>query len=209
MRSVKLPSRPREENPVIFLEISTTSDTELRSSTLPGLVLGRLYFELRQDIVPLACHNFLQLVRGSISTNGDVGEVRNHLKGTSLHRIIKDRVCQGGDLKHSKGDFSRSIYYDPQRNKEGLFEDENFILRHTGPGCISYSNRGPNTNGSIFQITMGIIPDFDEKFVVFGCLVTKDSFACLKKINDFGTKSGLPSQELFISDCDQVYPKNS
>jgi hypothetical protein len=77
MRSVKLPSRPREENPVIFLEISTTSDNDLRPSAQPGLVLGRLYFELRQDIVPLACHNFLQLVRGSISTNGDLDEVRN------------------------------------------------------------------------------------------------------------------------------------
>jgi hypothetical protein len=36
----------------------------------------------------------------------------------------------GGDLKHSKGDFSQSIYYDQKRNKEGLFEDENFILRY-------------------------------------------------------------------------------
>jgi hypothetical protein len=96
MRSVKLPSRPREENPVIFLEISTSNNEggSGRKKNSPS-ILGRLYFELRQDIVPLACHNFLQLVRGSIFISGDVSEVRNHLKGTSLHRIIKDKLCQG------------------------------------------------------------------------------------------------------------------
>jgi hypothetical protein len=39
-------------------------------------------------------------------------------------------IYLGGDLKHTQGDFSRSIYYDPKRNKEGLFDDENFILRY-------------------------------------------------------------------------------
>jgi hypothetical protein len=96
MRSVKLPSRPREENPVIFLEISTSDNEELPGrKNIPPSILGRLYFELRQDIVPLACHNFLQLVRGSIFISGDVSDVRNHLKGTCLHRIIKDKLCQG------------------------------------------------------------------------------------------------------------------
>jgi hypothetical protein len=38
--------------------------------------------------------------------------------------------------------------------------------------------------------------------------VITDSFACLKKISECGSKSGLPTQELLISDCNQVYPKN-
>ena len=114
MRTVQLPSRPREDNPVIFLEISTSN----HDPTVPkkSNVLGRLYFELRQDIAPLACENFLQLVLGgnysgvsnnekkrSIADNDNgnkldcknYGDYDYHLKGTLLHRIVKDVICQG------------------------------------------------------------------------------------------------------------------
>ena len=68
MKSSLLPSRPREDNPVVFLEISDISNTSER-------VLGRLYFELRQDIVPMACDNFLQLVIGGHVTAADTNKV--------------------------------------------------------------------------------------------------------------------------------------
>ena len=112
MRSVLSPSRPREDNSVVFLEISESGHT--KDTTEKATVLGRLYFELRQDIAPLACENFLQLVVGgnyssstgeksrSIAENNSTNAYAKehsgfdyHLKGTFLHRIVKDVLCQG------------------------------------------------------------------------------------------------------------------
>lgn len=194
----------RTTNPVIFLEIAAMGGRELpnqgglRSS--PS-ILGKLFIELRRDLCPLATSNFLTLIEGTVGVGPD--GVRYHYKGNKIHRIVKDTLLQAGDLLDQDGECSRSIY-----NHGSVFRDENFLLRHTGAGCLSYCNRGPDSNGSLFQITLRENPDLDGRFVVFGCITNQESLDTLHKINAFGSLAGKPLEEIRIIDCGVAFEGN-
>lgn len=87
----------RSENPVVFLEFASMGGRTLRTGevTAPAII-GRLYFELRRDLVPVASANFLDLCTG-ITGFGNDG-INYHFKGTKIHRIVKNELFEGGDL---------------------------------------------------------------------------------------------------------------
>lgn len=104
-------------------------------------------------------------------------------------------MAQGGDFTNHNGTGGRSIY----GNK---FEDENFELKHVGPGTLSMANSGPNTNGSQFFLCFNRTEHLDGRHTVFGHILS--GLDVLKKIEKYGTKEGKPTQKVVISACGEL-----
>ncbi|XP_008828900.1 peptidyl-prolyl cis-trans isomerase A-like [Nannospalax galili] len=143
-----------------------------------GEPLGHISNELFADKVPKTVENFCAL---------STGEKGFGYKGSSFHRIISGFMCQGGDFTTHNGE---------------KFEDENFILKHTGPSILSMANAGPNTNGSQFFICTAKIEWLDGKHTVFGKM--KEGMSTVEAMGRFGSRNGKTSMKITISDCGQL-----
>ncbi|XP_004851092.1 peptidyl-prolyl cis-trans isomerase E isoform X3 [Heterocephalus glaber] len=166
------PAKKARSNPQVYMDIK-----------IGNKPAGRIQMLLRSDVVPMTAENFRCLC---------THEKGYGFKGSSFHRIIPQFMCQGGDFTNHNGTGGKSIY-----GKK--FDDENFILKHTGPGLLSMANSGPNTNGSQFFLTCDKTEWLDGKHVVFGEVT--EGLDVLRQIEAQGSKDGKPKQKVIISDC--------
>lgn len=164
---------------------------------ISGRPTGRLIIELYQDIVPKTAENFRCLCTGEKGVSRSSG-AKLHYKGTRFYRVTHGFGCEGGDIVAGNGTGSDSIW-------SCLFADESFAGpagRHTGLGCVSMVNNGPDSNGSRFCIATADAPWQDGKNVVIGHVVP-ESQNVLLAIEAVGTRSGAPLHPVVVTDCGQ------
>jgi len=160
--------------------------------TAGGAPIGSIVCELYADVVPKTAENFRQLVTGQLRKDG----VPQGYKNAQFHRVIKDFMIQGGDFINSDGTGMLSIY-------GTKFPDENFELKHTGPGILSMANAGADTNGCQFFITCAKCDFLDGKHVVFGRVL--DGLLTVRKIENVPTGvNNKPKIPIMVSQCGEL-----
>ncbi len=145
------------------------ADTYAQFVTSEGNFTVRLF----EAQAPNTVANFVGLAEGTKEwtdprTNKKVKQP--YYDGIVFHRVIDGFMIQGGD---PLGKGIGGPGYE--------FADEfHPSLRHDRAGIMSMANRGPNTNGGQFFITLGPTPHLDNRHSVFGEVV--DGLDVVKKI---------------------------
>jgi len=134
---------------------------------------GDIEVELYDERVPNTVENFVGLAEGADDYDSvevgpgtgawedpDSGEKRIDplYNDIEIHRVIDDFMIQMGDPTGTgRGG--------PGYTFEDEFHDD---LTHDEAGLLSMANRGPDTNGSQFFITLGAQHHLNEKHAIFG-----------------------------------------
>lgn len=151
---------------------------------------GDIEIRLFDERVPNTVENFVGLATGEKSwTHPETGEQMDHplYDDIPFHRIIADFMIQTGDPTGT-GRGGPGYTFDDE------FHDE---LRHDSAGTVSMANRGPDTNGSQFFITLDAQPHLDDRHAVFGEVV--DGMDVVREIGAVETDSNdQPVEEVLL-----------
>ena len=146
----------------------------------------KIVFELATDVAPKTCDNFASFCQSK--------EPSKTYKGTQFHRIIPGFMAQGGDYQNGDGTGGEAFH-------GSTLIDESFALKHDAPGVLSMANKGRNTAGSQFFITLGKSQHLDGKHVVFGRVIA--GMNVVEEMAKVETEKDRPTsmQKIVIVDC--------
>lgn len=167
-----------QRDPEVFFDIEIDSQ-----------YIGRLVFTLDFKNCPITCENFLRLAKGE--------QIGLSYLGCLFHRIIRGFMIQGGDFTNGDGSGGKAIY------EGGTFPDECLEGKHDRRGVLSMANKGADTNGSQFFITLAPAPHLDGKHVVFG--EVKEGYEVLDRLEQCPTdENDRPQNLCAICNCGTI-----
>jgi cyclophilin family peptidyl-prolyl cis-trans isomerase len=154
-KTTQTENQTTEEGQPMEQDSTLNFDENLGNKTLIAVMqtnMGIIEIELFKKQAPQTVKNFVAL------------SLKGYYNGIQFHRVIDGFMIQGGD-PNGNGTGGESVW-------GGYFEDEfSPDLKHTGEGILSMANRGPNTNGSQFFITLAPTPWLDGKHSIFGKVI--------------------------------------
>ncbi|CAK8694114.1 uncharacterized protein LOC143447163 [Clavelina lepadiformis] len=174
-------------------DLMVTSTVYLEVSINGKILPEKIVIGLFDQVVPTTAENFRELC---------TGEHGFGYKGCRFHRVIKNFMIQAGDWENGDGSGGTSVF----KTKEGrkrYFRDENFKLKHYGPGWVSMANSGRNTNGAQFFITLVKADWLDGGHVVFGKVL--QGMNTVLRIGEEPVQShALPLNKIVIESCGRL-----
>lgn len=120
---------------------------------------GTIVIQLFKQFAPKTVANFIDLVN------------KGFYNGVAWHRVVPGFVIQAGC---PKGD-GTGMYIDPQSGETRKLELElSQTLRHNAPGVVAMARFGNDMNSasSQFYITLSALPKLDNKYTIFGGVVS-------------------------------------
>ncbi|KAL7537648.1 hypothetical protein ACHAXR_009112 [Thalassiosira sp. AJA248-18] len=153
----------------------------------------RVVIELASAALPKTTENFRLLCQ-------EKGENEGGYESTSVYKIEKTVGLCLGDVVSDDGSGGRCHSKIGNYQTPFSFEDEGFLISHTGPGIVSMQSPGVHRNDSRFLITTTGAAQLDGRFVAFGRV--KEG---MDVINDIATgvftKRGRPTVEIKVAGC--------
>jgi peptidyl-prolyl cis-trans isomerase A (cyclophilin A) len=152
---------------------------------------GDIDVELYDERAPTTVENFVGLATGEREwedpESGETVEGEPLYDDVPFHRVIDEFMIQTGDPTGT-GRGGPGYTFDDE------FHDE---LSHDGPGVLSMANRGPDTNGSQFFVTLDAQPHLDGRHAVFGEVT--DGMDVVRAIGNVETDANdAPTEEILL-----------
>jgi len=147
------------------IEVTTNKKDDKKVFAVIRTSMGVIKVKLLPQYAPRTVKNFIELATGQkefVEATTSKKSTRPFYNGQVIFKVIRDFVvqmgCPFGDGRGGPG-YEISDEFSP-------------YLHHNKAGIVSMANHGPNTAGSQFFITLSPQPSFDEKYSIFGEVVS-------------------------------------